>query len=217
MRKGFTLIELLVVIAIISVLSGLVMAGVFAGLRRADQLQDLNNLRGIGQAAVLYAQNHRFFPHYGDGSNGIAGENDAEGSLLSLSLLVRERLIDNPALFVPDASNMIAAESPDWENKEELAEFTLEPYNCAYGWSKRARKPGGRSDLPLASTAYIEFESDADIEGDGTDASQCFPDGINVLYLDGRVAWCSLTNEDALLRVVERVVVSEGLESYTDR
>ncbi len=216
MRRAFTLIELLVVIAIISVLSGLMLGAVFEALERANQVEDSNNLRGIGQAGIMYAQNHRFFPHYGDGSNGIAGENDSDGSLMSLSLLVREKLIDNPALFLSPGALMHAAEMPEPDDKEALAEFTLLPENCSYGWSRRVRKPGNRSSLPLAATAYIDIDEDADLTGDGLDPSQGFDDGINVLYIDGRVAWLPLTKQDELEKVVENVVVSDLLESYAE-
>ncbi len=216
-NRGFTLIELLVVIAIIGVLAGLLMPVISRAQGSAQKAADLNNLKQIGTAANLYAQSNRRYPHYGDGSNGIAGENDWEGALISLSLFVREKLIDNCEVFISPASTMDPAENPDWENKEELAEFTLDRWNCSYGWSRRVTKPGKRSTYPLSCTAYIDVELDADIEGgDAVDPNQCFDDGINVLYVDGHVDWVSLSNNDELQTVIERCVVSEVLESYVD-
>ncbi len=58
MRKGFTLIELLVVIAIIAILAAILFP-VFARAReRARQTSCLSNLRQLGLAAMMYAQDY---------------------------------------------------------------------------------------------------------------------------------------------------------------
>jgi prepilin-type N-terminal cleavage/methylation domain-containing protein/prepilin-type processing-associated H-X9-DG protein len=55
---GFTLIELLVVIAIIAVLAAIIFP-VFSNVRkRAHQTTCLSNLRQIGMATMMYAQDH---------------------------------------------------------------------------------------------------------------------------------------------------------------
>ena len=57
-RHGFTLIELLVVVAIISILTGILLP-VFARVREsARQVSCISNLRQLGTAAHLYAQDH---------------------------------------------------------------------------------------------------------------------------------------------------------------
>ena len=57
-RAGFTLIELLVVIAIIAVLAALLVPAMKEAMERARTLHCLNNLRQLGVAAHLYAQDH---------------------------------------------------------------------------------------------------------------------------------------------------------------
>lgn len=65
MRKAFTLIELLVVIAIIAILAAILFP-VFARAKNAAyQSQNVSNIRQLGNAALLYANDYDdYFPHH---------------------------------------------------------------------------------------------------------------------------------------------------------
>ncbi len=68
--KAFTLIELLVVIAIIAVLLGILMPGLQATKERGRRLKCMNNLRQLGVATHMYANDYRglipVYPKQGD-------------------------------------------------------------------------------------------------------------------------------------------------------
>ena len=106
--EGFTLVELLVVIAIIGTLAALFSGNILSALRKGDEVSCTNNLRNMGQSAIAYALDKRFFP-VAKGKNPPAYEslnvlvNSGEGSDLS------------PDVFICPSSLEIAAEKDEAE------------------------------------------------------------------------------------------------------
>ncbi len=66
---GFTLVELLVVITIIGILVGLLLPAVQSARESARSNTCKNNVRSLGQAAIAYETQYKFFPSGGWGYN----------------------------------------------------------------------------------------------------------------------------------------------------
>ncbi len=199
-RTGFTLIELLVVIAIIAILAAILFP-VFAKAReKARQSSCLSNLKQIGLAAVMYAQDYD--ERFVFGHNYYTDAGGTEWLAWFPNLL--EPYIKNRQIFVcPSHKNSYTFEQP-WGTMDYSYGYNGLPDPGADGQQLMA---GGASSalaeikVPAATIAFIDTnwieldhgapdydQFDFMGTGDGS-ISKVHNQGYNATYCDGHAKW----------------------------
>jgi prepilin-type N-terminal cleavage/methylation domain-containing protein/prepilin-type processing-associated H-X9-DG protein len=175
-RSGFTLIELLVVIGIIAVLIGILLPVLSKAREASRRTKCSANLRSLGQAMHMYANDHKDRLPNGNGPNVEFGKGDV---LIELN----ERYVKSPGTFhcpgdddpVPQAITTGDYGQPD-SGRTSFDFYSL--------WWVADKGP----KLPRINQAPIAW----DLNGGSTtpEADQNHgTKGGNVLFADGHVDW----------------------------
>ena len=134
--RGFTLIELLVVIAIIAILLAILLPSLSAARMHARRLVSAGNLRQIGMAMEMYAQdNQGFFP---ETTHGLTGD---QATLRSWVYTLSRYVGDVNAIRIdpadPHRQERLAAGLTSYVLNEYIAVEDVNPFGQVAGPSYR--------------------------------------------------------------------------------
>jgi prepilin-type N-terminal cleavage/methylation domain-containing protein len=182
---GFTLIELMVVICIIGILLGLLLPALQKARNMARNRACQNNLRGLGTALALYAEdNDGYYPYFQDEPAASIG-------------LLFPQYADNPKMFhcpwdstpMPTTIDMtLTGADVHGPNGPQMSFDSYLDQELAQETEKLVQGKNVTSCTPLVWDWYGGLEA-----GEGTPEQRALNNhhgrGGNVLYKGGNVRW----------------------------
>lgn len=212
-EKGFTLIELLVVIAVIAVLMGILMPALQRAREQGKRTLCLNNLRQLGLATHLYAEDsNNKVPRYGglwpflfityiDDTHKLGlSRGDAEGFgevkvYQCPSFPVKDQLICYAINQLKTGSKSTNPQgSSGFTKLDDFPRKTKTIYLADYDADFRGEDRGSakviRTEEELSKCNFMDVRNDSHLPSGAESSRRWAPDrhlplGINCLYVDG--------------------------------
>jgi prepilin-type N-terminal cleavage/methylation domain-containing protein/prepilin-type processing-associated H-X9-DG protein len=192
-RNGFTLVELLVVVAILAVLAGLLFPVLAQARARARQATCLSNVRQIGTAFALYAQDfdERLPDFHADlGSAANALHLPYWHDRFCCGLLLAPGQSSFVTLLVPYLRTSAVTFCPaDTKKAPEGRSVTSYEYKA---WLARGRS---LAEVPRPAGMALLWEQWAYHDGNNEHASEYDRrTAMNILFVDGHARWRRLAD-----------------------
>lgn len=186
--RAFTLVELLVVIGIIAILVALLLPVLSRAREQAQRTKCLSNLRSLGQAAFIYANNHKDRLPNGNGLEVYEDPMAANWVMVNFA----DEVKDGRVFHCPSDKNEA---EPDviqnaFQNEPRSARISYEFYSLFWPSKEGPKLARLRGQAPIAWD-LDGGPRDPKLHGAGEENHG--PKGGHVLFSDGHAEWRDVT------------------------
>ncbi len=222
-KKGFTLIELLTVIAIIGILASILIPTVSKVRETARRTVDSSNLRQVGQASLIYANDNRErLPGEDTNGNGptIFNDQDVNNIHYFAAALALGGGLNDASIWISASDN-----EADASDKSTVLNQQRDDVHTDFDGEVLSFQVVAGLSTSFSSTTPVAFTRGLGQDGrwvSRSDGSVYGSDGGHIVFLGGNVNWKRDNRDDNRLVAYDDSVGDQGrteniLDTFTTR